>query len=43
VRREDPVEPMPGFHVAYVTDPDGNWIELWQQPEPMPKHPPETY
>lgn len=43
VRKGDPVEPMKGFHLAYVSDPDGNWVELWQQPEPMPKSPPETY
>jgi lactoylglutathione lyase len=43
VRKEDPVEPMAGFRVAYVTDPDGNWVELWQQPGAMPKTPPETY
>ncbi|HTT73683.1 MAG TPA: VOC family protein [Thermoplasmata archaeon] len=40
---EYPVEPMPGFHVAYVKDPDGNWIELWQQPEPIPEQAPEAY
>jgi len=43
VRKGDPVEPAAGFHVAYMTDPDGNWVELWQQPEPIPNSPPETY
>jgi lactoylglutathione lyase len=43
IRKGDPVEPAPGFRLAYVADPDGNWVELWQQPEPMPKSPPETY
>jgi lactoylglutathione lyase len=43
VRKGDPVEPMAGFRVAYLADPDGNWVELWEQPDPMPKAPPETY
>ena len=43
VRKGDPVEPMAGFRVAYLADPDGNWVELWQQPDPMPSVPPETY
>jgi catechol 2,3-dioxygenase-like lactoylglutathione lyase family enzyme len=40
---EYPMEPAPGFKVAYVLDPDGNWIELWEQPGPMPDAPPSTY
>ena len=42
-RMGDPIEPAPGFHLAYVNDPDGNWVELWQQPEPIPPTPPDTY
>jgi catechol 2,3-dioxygenase-like lactoylglutathione lyase family enzyme len=40
---EYPMEPAPGFKVAYMVDPDGNWIELWEQPGPMPDTPPPTY
>jgi catechol 2,3-dioxygenase-like lactoylglutathione lyase family enzyme len=43
VRKGDPVEPIAGFRVAYLTDPDGNWVELWQQSGSMPKKAPETY
>ncbi len=40
---EYPIEPSPGFKVGYVVDPDGNWIELWEQPAAMPGTPPDTY
>ncbi|MCI4365425.1 MAG: VOC family protein [Thermoplasmata archaeon] len=40
---EYPIEPAPGFRVGYLVDPDGNWLELWEQPGPMPDTPPETY
>jgi len=31
------------FHVGYVTDPDGNWIELYDHPEPIGESVPEAY
>ncbi len=33
-----------GSRVAYVKDPDGNWLELYDHPsEPLPTSPPEGY
>jgi lactoylglutathione lyase len=32
-----------GYHVAYVKDPDGNWIELYDHPEPIGPSVPEGY
>lgn len=32
-----------GVRVAYVQDPDGNWLELYGSPRPMPTAPPEKY
>ncbi len=37
---EYPAEPAPNFRYAFVKDPDGNWIEIWESPEPMPRSPP---
>ena len=31
------------FHVAYVRDPDGNWIEFYDHPDPIGKTIPEGY
>jgi catechol 2,3-dioxygenase-like lactoylglutathione lyase family enzyme len=43
VRPGDPVELGPDLKFAYVADPDGNWVELWQYASQMPESPPETY
>ncbi len=32
-----------GTRVAYVTDPDGNWIEIYDSPVSAPPAPPEGY
>lgn len=32
-----------GHRVAYVTDPDGNWIEIYEHPEERLVGPPERY
>jgi len=32
-----------GVRVAYIEDPDGNWIELYQHPEPIGSSIPEGY
>jgi len=32
-----------GTRVAYVRDPDGNWIELFEEPRSMPFEPGEGY
>ena len=32
-----------GNPVAYVTDPDGNWLEIYAHSGPMPDVPPEGY
>ena len=32
-----------GHRVAYVTDPDGNWIEIYEHPEERLVGPPEGY
>lgn len=36
-------EPDPGVMVAYVKDPDGNWIELYHNPKPIGQEPSEGY
>ena len=36
-------EPDPGVMVAYVQDPDGNWIELYHNPSPMGPEVPKGY
>ncbi len=35
--------PGAGFRVAYVKDPDGNWIELYQHFKPLGPSIPEGY
>jgi lactoylglutathione lyase len=32
-----------GQRIAYVRDPDGNWIELYDHPEQRPVNPPNGY
>ncbi len=32
-----------GYHVVYIRDPDGNWIELYDHPEPIGPSIPEGY
>lgn len=32
-----------GVHVSYVQDPDGNWIELYDKPQPVGPSIPEGY
>lgn len=36
-------EPDPGVRVAYVKDPDGNWIELYHHPDPIGPEVPAGY
>lgn len=36
-------EPIRGVRVAYIKDPDGNWIELYHHPEPIGSSIPEGY
>ena len=43
IRSGDPVQLAPDFRLAYVPDPDGNWLEIWQYSTAMPDKPPETY
>ncbi len=32
-----------GVHISYVKDPDGNWIELYDHPQPIDPSIPEGY